>query len=105
MQIFVLFFFSCLRPSTRAGPPPNARVLGAQPPPPRSLPTIAPDAGDDTLIQAIMNLDRGFVFMRLPHVILLGNRHEKENFAYLCSSLSQGGAGQFEKKGAVPSST
>ncbi|XP_018931915.2 periphilin-1 isoform X1 [Cyprinus carpio] len=47
------------RPSSRAGPPPNARVLGAHPPPPRSLPTIAPDAGDDTLIQAIMNLDRG----------------------------------------------
>uniref|UniRef100_A0A673HTT0 Periphilin-1-like n=1 Tax=Sinocyclocheilus rhinocerous TaxID=307959 RepID=A0A673HTT0_9TELE len=47
------------RPSSRAGPPPNARVLGAHPPPPRSLPTIAPDAGDDTLMQAIMNLDRG----------------------------------------------
>ncbi|KAK2892825.1 hypothetical protein Q8A67_012813 [Cirrhinus molitorella] len=47
------------RPSNRAGPPPNARVQGSYPPPPRALPTTAPDAGDDTLIQAIMNLDRG----------------------------------------------
>uniref|UniRef100_A0A672K0U6 Periphilin-1-like n=1 Tax=Sinocyclocheilus grahami TaxID=75366 RepID=A0A672K0U6_SINGR len=47
-----------IRPSNRAGPPPNARVQGAYPPA-RSLPTVAPDAGDDTLIQAIMNLDKG----------------------------------------------
>ncbi|XP_052435668.1 periphilin-1-like isoform X1 [Carassius gibelio] len=46
------------RPSNRAGPAPNSRVQGAYPPA-RSLPTVAPDAGDDTLIQAIMNMDRG----------------------------------------------
>ncbi|KAK7129974.1 hypothetical protein R3I93_019575 [Phoxinus phoxinus] len=46
------------RPSNRAGPPPNARVQGTYPQP-RSLPAIAPDAGDDNLIQAIMSLDRG----------------------------------------------
>lgn len=61
MQIFVLFFLSRFRPSNRAGPPPNARVQGSYPQP-RALPAIAPDAGDDTLMQAIMNLDRGFVF-------------------------------------------
>ncbi|XP_056311770.1 periphilin-1 isoform X1 [Danio aesculapii] len=44
------------RPSNRPGPPPNARVQGSYPGP-RSMP--GPDAGDDTLIQAIMNLDRG----------------------------------------------
>lgn len=44
------------RPSNRPGPPPNARVQGSYPGP-RSMP--GPEAGDDTLMQAILNLDRG----------------------------------------------
>lgn len=46
------------RPGNRAGPPPNARVQGSYPPP-RTLATLGPEAGDDTLMQALMNLDRG----------------------------------------------
>lgn len=92
MQIFVSFIFSCFRPSNRAGPSPNARVLAAHPPLPRSLPTIAPDAGDDTLIQAIMNLDRGFVFRhiksKMPHFILLGNRYSRKRCVSVLISLT-----------------
>ncbi|XP_066525009.1 periphilin-1 isoform X1 [Hoplias malabaricus] len=46
------------RGSNRVGPPPNVRVQGSYPAP-RSLSALGPDPGDDTLIQAIMNLDRG----------------------------------------------
>ncbi|XP_051544011.1 periphilin-1-like isoform X2 [Myxocyprinus asiaticus] len=46
------------RQSNRAGPPPNARAQGSYPAP-RSLSTLGPEAGDDTIMQAIMNLDRG----------------------------------------------
>ncbi|KAL7857877.1 hypothetical protein AOLI_G00179790 [Acnodon oligacanthus] len=46
------------RGSSRVGPPPSSRVQGSYPAP-RSLSALAPDQGDDTLIQAIMNLDRG----------------------------------------------
>ncbi|XP_076862846.1 periphilin-1 [Brachyhypopomus gauderio] len=46
------------RGSSRVGPPPNARVQGSYPAP-RSLSALGPDPGDDSLIQAIMNLDRG----------------------------------------------
>lgn len=50
-----------LRPGNRAGPPQNARVQGSYPPA-RALSAIGPEAGDDNLMQAIMSLDRGFVF-------------------------------------------
>ncbi|XP_035392109.1 periphilin-1 isoform X2 [Electrophorus electricus] len=46
------------RGSSRVGPPHNARVQGSYPAP-RSLSALGPDPGDDTLMQAIMNLDRG----------------------------------------------
>ncbi|XP_036432709.1 periphilin-1 isoform X2 [Colossoma macropomum] len=46
------------RGSSRVGPPPSTRVQGSYPAP-RSLSALGPDPGDDTLIQAIMNLDRG----------------------------------------------
>ncbi|KAI4898422.1 hypothetical protein NFI96_031811 [Prochilodus magdalenae] len=46
------------RGSNRVGPPPSGRVQGSYPAP-RSLSALGPDQGDDTLIQAIMNLDRG----------------------------------------------
>ncbi|KAI7791823.1 putative periphilin-1 [Triplophysa rosa] len=46
------------KPGNRAGPPQNARVQGTYPPA-RALSAIGPEAGDDNLMQAIMNLDRG----------------------------------------------
>ncbi|XP_051976785.1 periphilin-1-like [Xyrauchen texanus] len=46
------------RQGNRACPPSNARAQGSYPAP-KSLSTVGPDAGDDTLVQAIMNLDQG----------------------------------------------
>ncbi|XP_049330196.1 periphilin-1 isoform X1 [Astyanax mexicanus] len=46
------------RGNTRAGPPPNARAQGSYPAP-RPLSALGPEQGDDSLLQAIMNLDRG----------------------------------------------
>ncbi|KAJ8382826.1 hypothetical protein SKAU_G00036040 [Synaphobranchus kaupii] len=46
------------RTNSRAGPPPNVRAQGLCPTP-RSLSAIVPEVGDDTLMQAILNLDRG----------------------------------------------
>jgi len=39
-------------------PPPSGRGQGSYPPP-RSLPQLAPEASDDTVMQAILSLDRG----------------------------------------------
>ncbi|XP_042566038.1 periphilin-1 isoform X2 [Clupea harengus] len=49
------------RPGGRVGPlppPPSGRGQGSYPPP-RSLPALGPEAGDDTVMQAILSLDRG----------------------------------------------
>ncbi|XP_048123565.1 periphilin-1 [Alosa alosa] len=40
-------------------PPPGGRGQGSYPPPPRPLPPLGPEAGDDTVMQAILSLDRG----------------------------------------------
>ncbi|XP_012692817.2 periphilin-1-like isoform X2 [Clupea harengus] len=44
------------RSSSRVAAAPSVR--GQRPPPPRSMPTAMPSSGDDTLMQAILNLDR-----------------------------------------------
>ncbi|XP_062850705.1 periphilin-1 isoform X2 [Trichomycterus rosablanca] len=46
------------RGGSRAGPHSSARGQGSHPAP-RSLSALGPDEGDDTLIQAVINLDRG----------------------------------------------
>ncbi|KAJ8269785.1 hypothetical protein COCON_G00123920 [Conger conger] len=46
------------RPSARAGPSGSARAQGFGPGP-RSLAAVVPEAADDSLMQAILNLDRG----------------------------------------------
>ncbi|XP_030638389.1 periphilin-1 [Chanos chanos] len=46
------------RTSSRTGPPPGVRVQGSYPPP-RPLSSMGPDPGDDTVMQAILSLDRG----------------------------------------------
>ncbi|KAI1883422.1 hypothetical protein AGOR_G00231270 [Albula goreensis] len=46
------------RANSRTGPQPNVRVQGLCPAP-RSLSAVGPDGADDTLMQAILNLDRG----------------------------------------------
>ncbi|XP_055047072.1 periphilin-1 isoform X1 [Misgurnus anguillicaudatus] len=45
------------RPGNRPGPPPNPRAQGSYPAP-RTLSALGPEAGEDNLMQAIMNLDR-----------------------------------------------
>lgn len=51
--------FSTGRPHPAAGPPPGVRAQGMYPAP-RSLSAVVPEAGgDDTLMQAILSLDRG----------------------------------------------
>ncbi|KAM6984804.1 periphilin-1 [Aplochiton taeniatus] len=51
--------FSGGRPHPTAGPPPSVRAQGMYPTP-RSLSAVVPEAGgDDTLMQAILSLDRG----------------------------------------------
>uniref|UniRef100_A0A8C7IN72 Periphilin 1 n=1 Tax=Oncorhynchus kisutch TaxID=8019 RepID=A0A8C7IN72_ONCKI len=42
-----------------APPPPSVRAQGMYPAP-RSLSAVVPEGGDDTLMQAILNLDRGY---------------------------------------------
>ncbi|XP_036373733.1 periphilin-1 isoform X2 [Megalops cyprinoides] len=46
------------RTNSRTGPQPNVRNQGLYPTP-RSLSAVVPDGADDTLMQAILNLDRG----------------------------------------------
>ncbi|XP_035283290.1 periphilin-1-like isoform X2 [Anguilla rostrata] len=46
------------RANSRAGPPPNVRAQGFCPAP-RSLSNVVPEVADDTLMQAILNLERG----------------------------------------------
>lgn len=52
------FIFSSHRGRSRVVSSPNARTQGSYPAP-RPLSALGPNLGDDTLIQAIMNLDRG----------------------------------------------
>uniref|UniRef100_A0A8C7J941 Periphilin-1 C-terminal domain-containing protein n=1 Tax=Oncorhynchus kisutch TaxID=8019 RepID=A0A8C7J941_ONCKI len=54
------------RSSGRAAPPPPSVRAQGMYPAPRSLSAVVPEGGDDTLMQAILNLDRGYVSQTSP---------------------------------------
>ncbi|KAG5845131.1 hypothetical protein ANANG_G00135590 [Anguilla anguilla] len=61
------------RANSRAGPPPNVRAQGFCPAP-RSLSNVVPEVADDTLMQAILNLERGYAHLSGRTGITSGGR-------------------------------